>query len=88
VSRFTSRYVLGESQCLFGFREPQTQSCRTTFLLSESAGRPAVRADVLLLGRTLTLSSVAVRLGPVLAGPALCVSALRGVPLLSVAPMG
>jgi len=30
------------------------------------------------------LTFVAVRLGPVLAGPALCVSVLRGVPLLFV----
>ena len=33
---------------------------------------------------TLPLSHVAVRLGPVLAGPALCVSALRSVPLMFV----
>jgi len=32
----------------------------------------------------LPLSSVAVRLGPVLAGPALCASVLRGVPLMFV----
>jgi len=36
------------------------------------------------LFRTLPLFSVAVRLGPVFASPALCVSALRGVPLLFV----
>jgi len=37
---------------------------------------------------TLPLFAVAVRLGPVLAGPALCVSALRGVPLLFVVCVG
>jgi len=41
--------------------------------------RYQIRANALL-----PLSSVLVRLGPVLDGPALCVSALRGVPLLFV----